>query len=534
MSKLSLYLPSFCLTVLAIAVTPLLVAQTAGFGTIAGTITDPAGAVVPNAGITVHGTENGVDRSVQSSGSGIYAVPFLPSGSYEIQVSMPGFAKMERKGVTMEVGRTLTLDFTLTVQQGGEAVTVTGEAPIVDSEKTDVSQSVDQNLIKNLPIIGRRWDNFVLLTPGVTTDGGLVSYRGISGLYNNNSVDGANNNQAFFSEARGRSTMPYVYSIDAIQEFQVSASNYSAEFGQAAGGVVNAITKSGTNDWHGDVFYYYRDPTWNALDPINKSKAIYTQSIHQVHQFGGSVGGAAIKNKLFYFFNYDGNRRVFPISYISTSTFPLPCPAAVSAAQCTAANSYLSGLSGSYAREGVNDLAFGKIDYQINTANRLSTSFNFGDYHAPNAYNSNSTVSNNSISANGPIVTHTRFFIASLESTLKSNLQNSFRFQWGLDREIAGANSGGPNVSIASVQAYGLPNALPRPSFPDEHRLQFFDTLSWTKGKHQIKAGVDVNVIHEVLENLFQGGGVYSYSGAPAAAFGNWVWTHTELTIMTI
>ena len=114
----------------------------------------------------------------------------------------------------------------------------------------------------------------------------------------------------------------------------------------------------------------------------------------------------------------------------------------------------------------MNDIAFGKLDYQINSANRLSASFNFGDYHAPNAYNSNSTVSNNSLSANGPIVTHTRFFIASLESTLKSNLLNSFRFQWGLDREIAGANSGGPNVSIASVQAYGLPNALPRPAFP--------------------------------------------------------------------
>jgi len=519
--KLNKQLQGLCL--FALLVPAALHAQTAGSGSIAGTVTDPSGAVVPAASVTVHGTVNGVDRTVQTSGAGIYNVPFLPSGSYEVLVTKTGFAKTDRKGITVEVGRTLTIDFALTVQQGTDSVTVTGDAPVVDSEKTDFSQSVDQDLVKNLPIIGRRWDNFVLLTPGTTTDVGLVSYRGISGLYNNNSVDGANNNQAFFSEARGRSTMPYTYSLDAIQEFQVSSSNYSAEFGQAAGGVVNAITKSGTNALHGDAFYYYRNPTWNAIDPINKSKGIYQQAIHQNHQFGASVGGAAIKDKLFYFFNYDGNRKVFPISYISTSTFPLACPASVSAAQCTAANNYLSGLTGTYARTGVNDLALGKIDYQINSRNRVSTSFNWGDYHAPNGYNSNATVSNNSVTANAPIVTHTRFFIGSLDTTIASNILNNFRFQWGLDREIAGANFGGPSVTVASVMAYGLPNALPRPAFPDEHRLQFADTLSWTIGKHQLKIGTDINVIHEVLENLFQGGGIYSYAGSASQAFSNWV-----------
>ena len=190
-----------------------LFAQSAGSGSIAGTVTDPAGSVVPGAAVTVHGTQNGVDRSVTTNNAGLYTVPFLPSGLYEITVTKAGFSRFGRNGVTMEVGRTITIDFALQVQQGSESVTVTGEAPVVDNEKTDVSQAVDQDLIKNLPIVGRRWDNFVLLTPGVTTDGGLVSYRGISGLYNNNSVDGANNNQAFFSEARGRSTAPYTYSL---------------------------------------------------------------------------------------------------------------------------------------------------------------------------------------------------------------------------------------------------------------------------------------------------------------------------------
>ena len=488
-----------------------------------GTLTDPSGAAVPGVEVGILNTETGLARTVHTNQAGIYSATFLQPGVYDVTASKTGFAKVDNKGITVAVGQTVTVDIALSVATTSETVEVNGQAALVDPAKTEQSQSVSQTLVQNLPIIGRRWDNFVLLTPGVTTDGGLVSYRGISGLYNNNSVDGANNNQAFFSEARGRSTVPYTYSLDAIQEFQVSASNYSAEFGQAAGGVVNAITKSGTNDFHADLFYYLRYPSLNALDPYNKSKGIYTQPVHQQQQFGGSTGGSILKNKFFYFLNYDGSRKVFPIAYTSSATFPLPCPALIPSPKCAAANAYLQSLTGSYPRNAVNDIAFGKLDYQLNASNHLSAGFDFDDFHAPNSYNSGTSVNNNSVTANGPAVTHTRFFVASWDSILNPTVVNNFRFQWGLDNEIIGANSTGPNVSIASVMAYGMPNALPRPAFPDEHRLQFADTVSKSLGKHQIKAGVDINRIHELLINLFQGGGVYSYSGAPATAFGNWV-----------
>jgi outer membrane receptor protein involved in Fe transport len=501
--------------------------QTAGAGTITGTLTDPSGAVVPNASVIVHDADTGVDRTTATNDAGIYLATFLQPGHYELTVSKTGFATVERKDLTLQVGQTLQVDLQMPVRTTQETVTVTGEAPILDPDKTEQSEVVDQNLVQNLPIVGRKWDNFVLLTPGVTTDGALVSYRGISGLYNNNMVDGANNNQAFFSESRGRSSattgVPYIYSLDAIQEFQVSASNYSAEFGQAAGGIVNAVTKSGTNAMHGDLFYYLRYPSLNALDPVNKANRILTQPVHQQQQFGGSAGGALIKDKLFYFLNYDGSRRVFPISYISTSKFPLACPAAVTAAQCSAANDYLSSLTGSYPRTGVNDIGFGKLDYQLNSANHLSANFDLDDYHAPNSYSSGTTYSNNSITANGPIVLHERFFVGTWDSIITPSIVNNLRFQWGVDDEVTGANTGGPNVSIASVMAYGMPNALPRPAFPDEHRLQFADTVSISRGKHQLKMGVDLNFIHELAINLFQGGGVYSYSGAAATAFGHWV-----------
>ena len=319
-------------------------AQSAGAGTISGTIMDANGAVVPDAKITVHNVDTGIDRVATTNGAGLYTVPFLQVGNYEVTAEKTGFAKIVRKDLMLQVGQTLTIDLQLQVQSTSEAVTVTGEAPIVDPTKTDVSQVVSQAFVNNLPIAGRRWESFVLLTPNVTTDGGsgLVSYRGISGLYNSTAVDGANNSQALMSETRGRATgIPYVYSQDSIQEFQVETATYSAEFGQAAGGISNAVTKSGTNAIHGDLFYYLRYPSWNALDPVAKSQGIYTQPIHQQQQFGGSVGGPILKDKLFYFLTYDGSRKVNPVLYTSTVKYPLACSALIPTSICAAANTYL-------------------------------------------------------------------------------------------------------------------------------------------------------------------------------------------------
>ena len=245
-------------------------AQTAGTGTITGTVSDPAGAVVPDATVVIHNTDTSSDRSVQSNEAGIYSATFLQPGPYQITVTKQGFTKIDRTGLTLEVGRTLAIDFALTVQAGTETVTITGEAPVVDADKTEVSQEVSQNLVSNLPIVGRRWDNFVFSRREPHRMAVWFLIAASQASITTTQVDGANNNQAFFSEARGRSSLPYTYSLDAIQEFQVSSSNYSAEFGQAAGGIVNAITKSGTNATHGDLFYFLRYPSLNALDPIKQ------------------------------------------------------------------------------------------------------------------------------------------------------------------------------------------------------------------------------------------------------------------------
>jgi hypothetical protein len=511
-------------------------------GALTGTVTDPNGLVIEGAGVTVHSDDTGIDTALTTNDSGVYVAPYLQPGNYDVTVSKTGFENVVSKGVVVHVGDRLTIDLKLPLGTQTTSVTVNEEAPLLETEKTAQEQTVDQHMVQDLPIAGRRWETFTLLTPGVTTDGGsgLSSFRGISSLYNGNSVDGANNTQAFFSEARGRAIIvTYVYSPDSVQEFQVSNSNYSAEYGQAAGGVVNAVTRSGTNQYHGDLFYDLRYPSLNALDPHSKATGIFTQPVHQQNHFGGSIGGPIVTDKLFFFGTYDGFRKVNPILY--TSTTPLAtinsaaftCPTAVTATECANAKSFITtGLLGAFPRDLKQDVFLGKLDYQLNAMNHLSAVFNWQNWAEPNGYNTAPTVNNGGVTQNGHGGTHERFLIGRWTSTFASDKVNEFRFQWGRDFEFDSTNSPGPAVSIFNLASYGETSALPRPAFPDEHRIELGDNLTFVKGNHTLKFGGDVNLIHEVLINLFQGDGSYSYSTSTAfdgcasgadAAFCRWL-----------
>src|SRR6202521_6084691 len=286
--------------------------SSAAFGqstaTLTGTVTDPKGLAMANATVVVHSEDTGTDqRPVTTTDSGIYNVPLLPPGNYDITVSQTGFATVQHKGVTLQVGQTVRIDFEMPVAAQQSLVTVTTEAPILETEKTEQSQNVSENLVSNLPISSRRWEQFALLTPGANYDGstGAVSFHGINAMYNNNSVDGANNNGAYDLTTRGGYNAGYVYSSDSIREFQVKSSGFNAELGQAAGASVNAVTKSGTNQFHGDLFYNGRSPTFNAFDPVTKTAGNPSKAIKQQNQWGGSLGGPLLKEKLFFFVTDD-------------------------------------------------------------------------------------------------------------------------------------------------------------------------------------------------------------------------------------
>ncbi len=235
-------------------------AQSATAGAISGTVTDQTGAVVPNAKVTVTSNATNAVSETVAGVNGEFRVSNLSPGKYSVTVNAANFGAY-KAATLVEVGLSTRVDARLSVSAAGEIVQVVDEAPLVNTEHHDFSTNVNQTSINELPINGRRWSNFALLTPGATPDGdfGLISFRGISGLLNNNTIDGGDNNQAFFSEERGRTRASYVISQSAVREFQVNTSNYSAEYGRSAGGVVNAVTKSGSNQFHGSAFWYIRD-----------------------------------------------------------------------------------------------------------------------------------------------------------------------------------------------------------------------------------------------------------------------------------
>ena len=252
------------------ALSPALLAQSTTAGAIGGLVADQSKAAVPGATVTARSVATNSTADAVSDANGRFTIINLAPGVYTVEVSLSGFAPFKRDNVIVEVGRTTTLDVGLGVAGQAETVQVTAETPIINTDQSDFSTNINQTTIANLPTNTRRWSTFALMTPGAAPDGnfGLVSFRGISGLLNSNTVDGGDNTQAFFAEERGRTRLAYSVSADAVREFQVTTSNYSAEYGRAAGGVVNAVTKSGTNELHGSGFYFLRDNKWGASNPF--------------------------------------------------------------------------------------------------------------------------------------------------------------------------------------------------------------------------------------------------------------------------
>jgi len=484
-------------------------AQTAATGNIEGVVTDTTGAVLPGVTVVVKNMGTNVTRELVTDDAGRYRANALQPGVYEVTATLGGFQSATFGNLQVPVGQTLAADIRMRAAGVTETVTVTAESPLIDTRRTDVSNVVGETAIQNLPINGRRWENFVLLGPGVTNDGnfGLVSYRGISGLYNNNTVDGADNNQAFFSEARGRTRTSYSISQAAIKEFQVGVSNFSAEFGRAAGGTVNAVTKSGTNAFRGEAFYFLRDDKFTAKDPFFPAGVDRPDERRQ--QFGIGAGGPIQSNKVFYFFNYDGQRRNFPYFVRpSQSTF---ITGACTAPGCASTIAFYNGLSVFNPREGNNDIVLGKVDYTANNKHTFTAQYNMHRWDSPNGVQTQPVISV-SPSANGKDVVKTDFGLFSLNSVVSDRWLNEARVQIGRDFEAQEPNTPtGPGTTVTGGIDVGIPNFLPRPKYPDERRYQFIDSVTLYHGAHSFKTGFDINYVKESLINLFQGAGIYAY-----------------------
>ncbi|MBA2305677.1 MAG: TonB-dependent receptor [Acidobacteria bacterium] len=490
-----------------------------GTGSIGGTVEDTSGAVLPGATVTVTNAGTGLVRSALTNEAGQFNVGVLPPGNeYRVRVTLDAFAPVEQVDVTVNVGRTTALRLRLPVGGLTDTVTVSGESPVIDSTKTEETFLIDRRQINDLPINGRRADQFALLAPGVTRDGrfGLLSYRGQSGVFNNFTLEGNDDNQAYFAEARGRNRIASNISANAIQEFQVGLSNFLPEFGRSAGGSINAVIRSGSNQFRGDGFYYFRNASLNARDPLSTIKPKEKRE-----QFGGSFSGPMKRDKLFFFFNYDQQLRNFPLIIEDLSgvlTGGLPSnPTAADLQAFDAGTDFLreqfpGGAPGNTIPRTANqNLVLGKVDWHATRSNTLSITHNYLNARGQNAIQTPLVLGN--VGRNGTDDVRINSFNTRLTTIVNPRAVNEFRFQASRNHEFQFANQPPPQVFVGGF-SFGRASFLERPALPDERRLQLVNNFSYTAGRHMLKFGVDVNRVRNIIDNPANFGGSYTYTNA--------------------
>ncbi|HEY2828600.1 MAG TPA: carboxypeptidase regulatory-like domain-containing protein, partial [Thermoanaerobaculia bacterium] len=285
-------------------------------GSIGGKVTDNTGAGLPGVTVTAVNLDTGLTRTNTTENDGSFSINLLPPGNYKVSGELSGLGGAHIPRVTVLLGNMTKSDLRLTPSVS-EAITVTAAAPIVDPEKTGLTTSVTNQQIENLPIIGRDFRSLTALTPGISVGSfdGQPTAGGARPLSTDYNIDGANSDNDFFGQQTGGTRAPFTFSQAAIKEFQVVRSEYDAEYGRGVGAVVNAITKSGTNNVDGELFYFDRNKNWASTRPviINNLKVADTFSAKTSKQPGFAVGGPIVRDKLFFFVNGDGQRQQLPV-----------------------------------------------------------------------------------------------------------------------------------------------------------------------------------------------------------------------------
>ena len=500
-------------------------AQSQGTGSITGTVRDGAGLAIPKAGVIAINQGTGLERRASTDSLGAFIMPVLPTGTYDVKVTSPGFAPQETRSVIVNVGATATVASQLAIGTMQQSVSVEESNVLVEQTRTEETSLVNRLQINDLPINGRRADQFALLVPGVARSGtfGLLSFRGMSSSFNNYMIEGNDDNQAYFGEARGRTRAASSISSNAIQEFQVGKSNFLAEFGRAVGGSINTVVRSGSNAFHADGFYYFRNASFNAMDPYVKStNPLKPDETRQ--QFGGSVGGPIKRNKLFYFVNYDAQFRDFPVIILDGGAFvsgrPTNQSSTTYASDLAAYNAGVNWLRARMPggapgnlnpRTGNQHLGLVKMDWLINGNNTLAVSYNKLFWYGIN--NIQSPIFQTTNGSNGSDDVRIDTINGRLTTTLSPRTVNELRFQWGRDLQFEFSDVPPPNVSVNGF-AYGRATYLERTEYPNEHHDQAADNITLIRGTHSFKFGFDYNRSWDRLNSTGNFGGAYSYTNA--------------------
>ncbi|MBI4851710.1 MAG: TonB-dependent receptor [Acidobacteria bacterium] len=456
-------------------------------GLIQGNITDIEGASIGGVDVTVKNTDTGIERAVVTDDAGRFTVPLLPLGKYRVTARANGFSTLVRDGLELTIGKTLNLSLQLQIASTTDVVTITAEAPVVETGRNEQSTLIDNRSVENLPINGRDFGGFIRLTPGVSViqgpDGNEITINGQKGIHNNVSIDGADANNPFFGEQRGGQRPQFTISQEAVQEFQVVTLGAPAEFGRSSGNFVNVVTKSGTNDFHGSGFFFLRDQKLTSQNE-DAVKAMLPTDDFNNFQFGGNFSGPIKRDKAFFFIAYDQNK--------GTSTKPNRIDPRLIQIFATRFNS--PNEQGQIERTNGANVFLGKIDYNINTKNTLTVRYN---YSRSVQENGTFDVPTWGRSANGNENADTNSVVTQLVTVISPNTLNEFRFQFA--RETRPRTYTGPDLPDTTIGTFagdvsfrfGRPFFLPVPLV--DRRFQFTNNLSLIRGNHSFKIGGDFN-----------------------------------------
>jgi hypothetical protein len=488
-------------------------------GTIQGTVQDANGGALPGASIEIKNLETNESKTLTSDDGGRFVVLQLPAGPYTIKVSKQGFATVVVERADLTVGQALNLPVSMKVSQVEERVTVT--APTVDTLKTESSTTLNETAVSTTPILGRKFEDLLTLTPGVSIvqgpDGDEITFAGQRGVFNNVSLDGGDYNNGFFGEQLGGQRAAIDITLEAVKEFQVVATGANAEFGRTAGGVINVITKSGTNEVHGSAFHFQRLEALAANTSDGKPLTDF-----QREQFGGTVGGPIQKNKAFFFFAFEGIRENLTRANLAD---PIGTPCPVAAPTILANEAVINGNAdcqrlalvgfikntrnqdeGQPVKHPIRNYAFlGKADWDLNSKNKLAISYNF-DY----SKNTNQTfdVASYGTSANG-IEGPSKINVVNfnLFSTISPTKVNEAHFSYSRELRPRGATPSNipadTGVGFAPSFRFGNPFFLEPAVDELLWRTDAKDNFSIVSGAHTIKFGGEW--IHTLNDQVFRG-----------------------------
>jgi hypothetical protein len=508
-------------------------------GTLAGRVTDPSGATVAGASVVLRNLGTGVEQSATTNHTGLYGFQALTPGTYSVTTRLKGFREVEAL-VRVLVGNTTLQDIRLQVGTGPEAVRVTATAPLLRPTESSASTVLDRSLIDDLPLNGRKYTDLMTLTPNTSYDGdtGLVSIAGQqggedSGYANGNgstsfTVDGSNATNNYFADIVGRYRIPYLYGEDSIEEFQIAVSPYSAIYGGAAG-FVNAVTMSGSNSFHGSVFYYNRNSFFGANDALDKA-AGNPRPDDSLQQFGAGLGGPIIRNRLWFFMDYEQQLRNFPLPVINQvmdpnqpgflSNFfpsgppypalpapkgPLPVPGSDTTPDPTnsaylqqvsnAINALTSNL-GTHPRKA-NDLVFTpRLDYQATPRDGVFLALNFNRFNSPGGVILDPTVGNYGVQSLANADVHTFETTLGWTHTFSSRVLNEFHAGTSQDNEIATPTGLAPNIptiDLESPAAFIIGNNAFSIGKVFERQYSVSDRIDYVIGRHTLQIGFDWN-----------------------------------------